>query len=81
MSPPFAADWFVVIVILLVGTTGLLSESKTLPEYENTEEPLPAFPSVIMYVAVTTAPFSNFLPKYPSPNSNSYFSSWTSCSK
>ena len=36
------------IAILLVGTTGLLSESKTLPTYEKFADPFPDFPSVIM---------------------------------
>ena len=75
MSPPLDAAEIVVIDGVDVGTTISSEEPLKLPENENVEGPLPSFPSVTMYVDVTTAPFSNFLPIMPSPKRSSYFSS------
>ena len=56
------------------------------PEKENLWTPFPSSPSVVIYLTLISSPSSpaavpNFLPKYPSPNFNSYLSSWTSLIK
>ena len=81
MSPPFDAEETVTTVGVFEGIAMLSSESLKLPEYEKLEGPLPSLPSVTIYVTVITVLFSNFLPKMPSPNKSSYFSSLTSCKR
>ena len=61
------------------GVKKVPSSLENVPWKLNSEGPFPSKPSVTIYVAVTDCPFSNFLPKNPSPNNISYFSSWTSC--
>ena len=56
-----------------VGGMIFFKVSNTVPEYVKFEGPLPSLPSVIKYPTVISVPFSNFLPKTPSPNNNSYF--------
>ena len=56
-----------------VGGMIFFKVSNTVPEYVKFEGPLPSLPSVMIYPTVISVPFSNFLPKTPSPNNNSYF--------
>ena len=74
MSSPFAETSSVTNTptLLLMLTAVLL---KTVPENTNPEAPLPDLPFVVMYDTEISFPFSNFLPKTPSPKKSSYFSS------
>ena len=81
ISPPLIAPWTVVNVTEPDGITGLLLASLNVPEKLNSDGPFPSLPSVMIYVTVITELLSNFLPKIPSPNNSSYFSSWTSWSR
>ena len=62
-----------ITVLMFVSEFGSLSANE--PWKANCEAPLLPAPSVIIYLTVMIVLFSNFLPKYPSPNNNSYFSS------
>ena len=75
MLPPFAAAEIVVIVGVVDGNEIWLDEPTALPAKLKKAGPFPSAPSVTMYETVITESLSNFLPKIPSPKSNSYLSS------